>query len=273
MGSERVSSDSIERTLLALSRQLKALRSERGFRLADLAHLTGFSEAYLYRIEEGERSPSLPALIRVAEVYGIPVTKLFEHDQKEQRSAHHSGSAIWRGTERDGSGTMFSSSVTPSTYNVASRLGYGSESATSPEEHIGMAIAGCFSMSLAQKLEVAGFKPESIETTADVILRFIDDRLEINRILMHADVVVAEIDDTRLNEIAQDTRRTCVVARAMAAVPVRLELSRNRVQQQHEPSIGQQSNPGDDQRSPLSSSAHSIPRDSQAGSAISSSRK
>ncbi len=226
MASERVSGEHIDLALSQLSRRLKALRNERGFRLSDLANLTGFSEAYLYRVEEGDRSPSLPALIRLGEVYGVSASSLLEEDRSERRSAHHEGTAVWVGPESTGSGTMYGPSAKVTVYDVASRLGEGDRRSSSPEEHIGMAIAGYFAMSLAQKLEVAGFRPVRIETTAHVALTYVSERLEIGRIELNAEADVADIDDARLEEIAQSTRKTCVVARALAAVPVTLTLTR-----------------------------------------------
>lgn len=225
MAVERVSGDRIERSLRQLGVRIRALRLERGLRLADLATLTGFSEAYLYRIEENQRSPSLPALLRVADAFGVSAGELLDAPVTHARSASHHGSAVWEGTERDGDGRIWSATSAARRYDLASRLGTGDdEQATSPEEHIGMALAGCFSMSLAQQLEAAGFAPRRIETDADVKLSIGTDGVELSSIALTARADVPDITPGRLDDLAQYTKKACVIARALAAVPVTLTL-------------------------------------------------
>lgn len=71
----------VERLGMELARvgtRLRALRRERGWRLEDLAERTGFSKAYLSRLESGDRQPSLGALLRVAQAYEVDFSSIFE---------------------------------------------------------------------------------------------------------------------------------------------------------------------------------------------------
>ncbi|WP_320671773.1 OsmC family peroxiredoxin [Patulibacter defluvii] len=226
MATRRVTSRLIDKTLGDLSERLKELRIERGLRLSDVAAMTGFSEAYLYRVEEGERSPSLAALLRLAEAHGVSPGELLDGTPEPARVASHHAMAVWDGRERDGEGRMWTSASAVSRYNRESRVGPDDAPAgmTSPEQGIGMALAGCFSMSLAQQLEAAGFEPQRIETRADVRLGVSSQGVAVQSIELTSTARVPQISAARLDDLAQHTRKTCVIARALAAVQVGLEI-------------------------------------------------
>src|SRR4051794_16403274 len=111
----------VEETLRALAASLRQLRHERGFRLADLAAATGLSEVHLYRLEQGERTPSIPALLSLATVYGIDPQVLLSSGKRPRRVSKHRGEAVWEGTESSGAGTMVTHG-TSVRYDSASRL-------------------------------------------------------------------------------------------------------------------------------------------------------
>ena len=76
--------------------------------------------------------------------------------------------AAWHGTFRDGEGKMrLGSGAFEGAYSYHSRM-EDSEPGTNPEELLGAAHAGCFSMSLARRLSAAGYSPERIHTEARV---------------------------------------------------------------------------------------------------------
>lgn len=217
-------SDEAALALAHLSRRLQRLRQEAGLRLSDLARLTELSQAYLYRVEVGERLPSLPSLIRLGKAYNVSAAELLEEPGDTPPSVQHSGAAVWCGSESAGDGVMIDAHGSKTPYDVESRLADTKPGASSPEEHIGMAIAGCFSMSLAQELEVAGFDCVRIETTANVSLNTSPGELEIEGIALRSEIEVSGISARQLEAIAQHTKRTCVIARALAAVPVTLQI-------------------------------------------------
>jgi osmotically inducible protein OsmC len=79
-------------------------------------------------------------------------------------------SALWRGSLKDGNGSISTDSgvLSDTQYSFTSRFAEGK--GTNPEELIAAAHAGCFSMALSNELGSAGFTPESIRTTATVTL-------------------------------------------------------------------------------------------------------
>src|ERR1700738_1023474 len=83
--------------------------------------------------------------------------------------ATRTGSAVWDGTLKQGKGTMkLGSGAYEGAYSFSSRFEEGT--GTNPEELIGAAEAGCFSMALSAGLSKAGISPKRIETTAKVHL-------------------------------------------------------------------------------------------------------
>ena len=71
-------SDGLSADLAKVGERLRRLRKERGWKLEDLAERTNLSRAYLSRLENGERQPSLTALFHVAQAYGMVFSSLFE---------------------------------------------------------------------------------------------------------------------------------------------------------------------------------------------------
>src|SRR5690348_4587310 len=90
--------------------------------------------------------------------------------------------AEWKGNLAEGSGRMkVGSGAFDVPYSFKSRFEEG-ESATNPEELIGAAHAGCFTMALTAQLSRAGIKPTRIHTTATVKLEKVGDAFSITRI-------------------------------------------------------------------------------------------
>jgi transcriptional regulator with XRE-family HTH domain len=71
-------SDGLSADLVKVGERLRRLRKERGWKLEDLAERTNLSRAYLSRLENGERQPSLTALFHIAQAYGVAFSSLFE---------------------------------------------------------------------------------------------------------------------------------------------------------------------------------------------------
>ena len=95
-------------------------------------------------------------------------------------------SAIWKGGIRDGKGTISTDSgvLSDTPYSFGTR--FGNDKGTNPEELIGAAHAGCFSMALSLILGEAGFTPENISTVASVTLEKIEGGFGITAV--HLDV-------------------------------------------------------------------------------------
>ncbi len=212
--------------LKGMAIRLRQLRLERGYRLADIATMAGLSEPFLSRIEQGQRLPSLAVLLKLGEIYGVSAAALLQ-EPPPTWSAHHRAAAVWTGTEETGTGRMFASTedgLADFPYDRRSRLEPDEERGFSnPEQLIGMAIAGCFSMSLAQELSAEGFVPRRVETSSVVELASTADDIAIRKVGLTSSVSVSDITLVRLREIAEHTRRSCVVSRALAAVDVTVE--------------------------------------------------
>jgi transcriptional regulator with XRE-family HTH domain len=69
--------------LTKLGNRLRNLRHQRGWTLEELANRTGVSEAYLSRLESGERQPSLAVLFNLARAHTISLSSLFESETNE----------------------------------------------------------------------------------------------------------------------------------------------------------------------------------------------
>lgn len=89
--------------------------------------------------------------------------------------------ATWTGDLKGGKGTIkLGSGTYEGSYTFASRFENGK--GTNPEELIAAAHAGCYSMALSNELANGGFKPESVETKADVLLEMLESGPTITRI-------------------------------------------------------------------------------------------
>lgn len=228
--SQAATGQAMEERMTAIARHLRELRFASGMRLVDLAARSGLSEVHLYRLEQGERAPSLRALLAIADAYDLSPAQLLDIPEPgATRTVAHAASAEWVGDERAGGGVMTSHGVRVG-FDRASRTSPAAEPTpgdgdlrSSPEAMIGMAFAGCFSMSLADRLQGAGFRPERIETVAQVDLGCTGGTYRISGIGLVCEAAVPGIDAAQFEAMAQSTRETCVVARALASVPTTLD--------------------------------------------------
>ena len=132
--------------------------------------------------------------------------------------ATRDGTAEWRGDLRSGSGTVSVASglFERGNYSFTSRFEEGP--GTNPEELIGAAHAGCFSMALSNILSEAGHAPDSVKTTAKVHLRNVDGQPTIARIDLVTEGQVPGIDQQQFDQYADQAKEGCPVSRALAAV-------------------------------------------------------
>lgn len=130
------------------------------------------------------------------------------------RTAH----AEWYGTLREGRGTLtLGSGAFEGHYSFGTR--FENAPGTNPEELIGAAHAGCFSMALAGLLEQAGFKPDEIRTHARVRIDKVGDGFKILGIELETEARVPGIDAQRFQEQAESAKRGCPVSQALGSVP------------------------------------------------------
>ncbi len=131
-------------------------------------------------------------------------------------------SAIWKGDLKAGKGTVSTETGTlkDTQYSFTSRFETGT--GTNPEELIGAAHAGCFSMALSAGLSAAGFVPDQVSTTAHVNLNKVDAGFKITLIELVCEARVANIDEAKFQEIAAGTKTGCPVSQALAATEIKL---------------------------------------------------
>ena len=131
--------------------------------------------------------------------------------------------AQWKGNLAEGSGRLtVGSGAVDVPYSLKSRLEDG-ESATNPEELLGAAHAGCFTMALAARLSGAGFKPVGIRTVAKVAFEKIGDGFQITRIELETLADVPSIDQAAFQEFVADAKKNCPVSKALAAIEIRVK--------------------------------------------------
>jgi len=129
-------------------------------------------------------------------------------------------SAIWTGSLNEGKGTMrLGSGAYEGEFTKASRFEEGS--GTNPEELIGAAHAGCFSMFLSAILSDAGHVPVSIATTAKVHLGA-GPKIKLIELSTVGDV--PGIDEATFSDFAEKAKKGCPVSQALAAVDITLKI-------------------------------------------------
>lgn len=130
-----------------------------------------------------------------------------------------SSSAEWKGTLKEGNGTMkVGSGAYDGPYTYASRFESGQ--GTNPEELIGAAHAGCFSMFLAALLTNAGFTPTRVATTARVHL---GEGPTITLIELNTQAEVPGLTEADLQTHAEAAKKNCPVSKALAGPEIRLQ--------------------------------------------------
>ena len=126
-----------------------------------------------------------------------------------------SASARWQGTLTEGSGTIKTGKGGfQGNYSFKSRFEEGE--GTNPEELIGAAHAGCFSMAFSKGLADAGFTPTSVETTAKVHLDKTDGGFGVTRIELETVGDVPGIDNDTFQKLAEGAKENCPISRLLS---------------------------------------------------------
>jgi osmotically inducible protein OsmC len=130
--------------------------------------------------------------------------------------------AVWKGTLQKGKGTMtVGSGAFEGAYSYDTRFEGGA--GTNPEELIGAAHAGCFSMALSMLLEKAGHPPREIRTRAEVKLEKVEDGFAITRIRLETEADVPGMEAAAFREQAEAAKKGCPVSKALAGTQIELK--------------------------------------------------
>jgi len=126
--------------------------------------------------------------------------------------AVRNASAVWNGTLKEGNGTMkLGSGTFEGEFTFASRFEEGP--GTNPEELVGAAQAGCFSMYLAAQLTEAGYPPKEIRTSAKVHL---GEGPRINLIELDTEAEVPNVDEKTFQEKVEYSKKNCPISLALS---------------------------------------------------------
>ena len=129
------------------------------------------------------------------------------------------GTAEWNGDLKAGKGTVSvqSGAFSNTQYSYRSRFEEGT--GTNPEELIGAAHAGCYSMALSNALSEAGHVPDSVKTTANVKM----EGLKITEVLLQTEGSVPGLSQDEFQTYADEAKKNCPVSQALSALTINLE--------------------------------------------------
>jgi lipoyl-dependent peroxiredoxin len=134
--------------------------------------------------------------------------------------ATRNAEATWEGSLREGHGVMkFGTFEGPFTWSSR----FEEEKGSNPEELVGAALAGCFSMALSGDLGKAGFNPKHISTSATVYLERVEGKARITKIHLETKAELPGIDKAAFLKIAEGTKLGCPVSAALASVEITLD--------------------------------------------------
>ena len=127
------------------------------------------------------------------------------------------GSAAWQGGLKDGKGWISTKSgaMSEQPYGFASR--FEGKPGTNPEELIGAAHAGCFTMALSLILEQAGFKADEMNTKAEITLEKQGDGFAITKSHLTLRARIPGIDAAKFKELAGMAEKGCPVSKVLKA--------------------------------------------------------
>ncbi len=126
-------------------------------------------------------------------------------------------SAVWKGGIKDGGGTISTESGALKDAPYGFKARFESGPGTNPEELIGAAHAGCFSMALSLMLGQGGLTPDKIETHAAVTLDKVGDGFEITSSHLTVSAKIPGVDQARFAEIANQAKAGCPVSKLLKA--------------------------------------------------------
>jgi lipoyl-dependent peroxiredoxin len=143
-------------------------------------------------------------------------------DLEETKMTIRKAEAVWSGSLREGAGELaLESGAFRGPYTFKARFEQGKE--TNPEELIGAAHAGCFTMALTAMLGREKLTPTSIRTTAEVHLEQAAGGFVIPKIALITRASIPGITPERFAELAADAKKNCPVSKALAAIEITLD--------------------------------------------------
>jgi osmotically inducible protein OsmC len=138
-------------------------------------------------------------------------------------SIKRTAEAVWRGGGPDGKGTLTTQSGTLSGTTYSAGMRFGEDKGTNPEELIGAAHAGCFSMALAFGLGGSGHKPEELHTSAVVTIEKEGAGWTVKSSALTLKGKVPGISEADFKKAAEAAKAGCPISRALKGVEITLD--------------------------------------------------
>lgn len=134
--------------------------------------------------------------------------------------------AHWEGAVQDGKGRLaLESGAFEGPYSFSARFNEERGTQTNPDELLGAAHAGCFTMALSGALTQAGHVPTRIDTTAQVTVRNAGGDISIPTIVLVTEAEVPGISEEDFQAAAKGAKENCAVSKALAGVDISLQAS------------------------------------------------
>ncbi|MES2323528.1 MAG: OsmC family protein [Pseudomonadota bacterium] len=127
------------------------------------------------------------------------------------------GSAVWSGGIKDGKGSISTQSGVLDNTQYGFNTRFENGPGTNPEELIGAAHAGCFTMALSAKLGEAGMTAKSINTTATVSLDKVDDGFVISAVHLNLVANIPGANKEAFEAAALNAKQNCPVSKLLNA--------------------------------------------------------
>lgn len=127
------------------------------------------------------------------------------------------GSAVWNGDLKNGTGTLSSQSGVLTSTPYSFRMRFEEEPGTNPEELIGTAHAGCFSMALSMILGLQGMAPQKIETEATITLEKQDDGFAVTASHLDVKATIPGASESDFQQAAEKAKASCPISKLMNA--------------------------------------------------------
>ncbi|MBX7199690.1 MAG: OsmC family protein [Rhodospirillaceae bacterium] len=132
-------------------------------------------------------------------------------------SMKNSGSAVWSGGLKDGKGSISTQSGALKEYPYGFASRFEGKPGTNPEELIGAAHAGCFTMALSNILGEAGLTAERMDTKADVTLEKQEGGFAITAVHLTLRAKIPGVDNAKFQELAAKAKAGCPVSKLLKA--------------------------------------------------------
>ena len=161
----------------------------------------------------------------------IPNTENTKSQTQRQPVLHRLATARWSGSLKDGFGSISSESGALQNAEFGFHSRFENKRGTNPEELIGAAHAGCFSMAFANALSEAGHVPDRIDTQADVSLEKRGQAWAITSVQLTVRGIAPGCSDGAFEAIARETIENCPISQLLnARITLRAELEQSRLQ-------------------------------------------